>query len=200
MPGAYALDLDEALTLNSARDTEEVLLRITCSGMAPVYRTFELYRPETTEGQTLTVSSGTGNAAVQSIAASAITASAIASDAITSLKIADGAITAAKIADAAIDSATFAPGAIDASSIAAGGANKIADHTIRRTLANARASSNGDTVNARSLLGAASKLKNAWDITSGTLTVMEEDDTTPFFTEALTGTTGADPITAVDPT
>lgn len=80
-------------------------------------------------------------------------------------------------------------------------ANKIADHVLRRPYGSARASSDGDAVAFRSLLGAVGKLVNRWRIVGSTLTVYQEDDTTstaPGGTQALTGTAGADPITEID--
>jgi len=99
--------------------------------------------------------------------------------------------------------AALVSGRMDSSveAITAAMANKIADHMLRRTYANARASSDGDAVNFRSFLGAVGKLVNKWSISAGTLTVFQEDDTTstaPGGTQALTGTAGADPITACD--
>jgi len=88
MPGVYELLLDEDMTIDSGDDSQEVCLHITHSGMAPVTRTFELYRPKATAGETLTVSSGTGNAQVKGIDANQITASSIAADAITAAKLA----------------------------------------------------------------------------------------------------------------
>jgi hypothetical protein len=82
-------------------------------------------------------------------------------------------------------------------------ANKIADHTLRRTYANARGSSDGDAVNFRSLLGAIGKLVNKWAISGSTLTVYQEDDATstaPGGTQTITATPGADPITTLDTT
>lgn len=76
--------------------------------------------------------------------------------------------------------------------------NKIADFILRRPLASARSSSDGDAVTFRSLLGALSKLVNRWKIQGTTLTVYQEDDTTAAGTQALTGTAGADPITEID--
>lgn len=76
--------------------------------------------------------------------------------------------------------------------------NKIADYILRRPLASARSSPNGDAVTFRSVLGMASKLVNRWKISGTTLTVYEEDDSTPFETQTLTGTAGADPITEID--
>ena len=45
MPGVYELLLDEDMTIDAGDDSQEVVLHITASGMAPVTRTFELYRP-----------------------------------------------------------------------------------------------------------------------------------------------------------
>ena len=58
MPGVYELLLDEDMTLDAGDDTQEICFHITHAGMAPVTRTIEIYRPETTAGETLTVSSG----------------------------------------------------------------------------------------------------------------------------------------------
>jgi hypothetical protein len=159
MPGVYFLALDEALTIGSGHDSEEVVLHITQASMAPVTLAFELSRPKITEGQTVTASGGNANSACQSIATDAISAAAV----------------------------------------SAGAANKQADHTLRRTYANVRASSNGDTLNARSLFGAVGRMVNKWSISGTTLTQYHEDDSTSFTTIALTGTSGADPITAADP-
>ena len=50
MPGVYKLLLDEDMTIASGNDSEEVVLHITSTGMAPVTRTFELYRSKITMG------------------------------------------------------------------------------------------------------------------------------------------------------
>lgn len=93
---------------------------------------------------------------------------------------------------------SIASGGIAAASIAAAAANKIADHVLRRTYANARASSDGDTVSLRSLLGGLAKLVNKWSISGGTLTVYHEDDTTSAGTQTVTTNAAADPITSID--
>jgi hypothetical protein len=67
----------------------------------------------------LPLGNASGQVAVASFAANAITTAAINDGAITAAKLADNSITAAKIADGAIDAATFAAGAIDAAAIAA---------------------------------------------------------------------------------
>lgn len=55
MPGVYELLLDEDMTIDSGDDSQEVVLHITHASMAPVTRTFELYRPKITAGNTLDV-------------------------------------------------------------------------------------------------------------------------------------------------
>jgi len=50
MPGVYELLLDEQTTLTAGHDNEELCLHITHSGMAPVTRAVELYRPKGGEG------------------------------------------------------------------------------------------------------------------------------------------------------
>jgi len=96
---------------------------------------------------------------------------------------------------------TLATDAIGANQMSAAAANKISDHTLRRTYANARASANGDTVNFRSALGAVGKLVNKWSISGSVLTIYQEDDTTstaPGGTQDVGGSAGADPITSLD--
>lgn len=79
-------------------------------------------------------------------------------------------------------------------------ANKAADHTIRRSFANAVDSSSGDAKTFRSLLGAIAKLVNKIAISGTTLTIYEEDDTTALGTQTLTTDSGALPITEADTT
>lgn len=86
----------------------------------------------------------------------------------------------------------------DGVAISAASANKIADHTIRRSFATAAASSDGDTKTGRSLLGAIAKLVNKLSVSGSTLTVTEADDSTALFTQTVTSDSGADPITALD--
>ena len=57
MPGVYELLLDEDTTIAAGNDTEEMVFHITKTGMAPVTRTIELFRPKITEGYTLGVNS-----------------------------------------------------------------------------------------------------------------------------------------------
>jgi hypothetical protein len=69
MPGVYDLLIDEAgmTTLTAGDDTAELCLHITHAGMDPVTRVIEIYRPETTLGQTLTVASGIAEANLEEI-------------------------------------------------------------------------------------------------------------------------------------
>lgn len=57
MKGVYELLLDEDMTIDAENDTEEMVFHITKTGMAPVTRTIELYRPKITTGFTLGVNS-----------------------------------------------------------------------------------------------------------------------------------------------
>lgn len=66
MPGVYALLMDEDMAIAAGNDNEEMIFHVTATGMAPVDRVIELYRPKITEGQTLNVSAGgVGDANVQ---------------------------------------------------------------------------------------------------------------------------------------
>lgn len=157
--------------------------------------------------------SGRLDVSVGAMQAGVVTAAAIATGAVDADALATDAV--AEIADGVWDEAraghvtagTFGEGvvvnsiasaAISAASIAAAAANKVADHVLRRTYANVRASSDGDTVSLRSLLGGVAKLVNKWSIGAGTLTVYHEDDTTSAGTQTLTTSAGADPIVGID--
>ena len=102
------------------------------------------------------------------------------------------------VAANAITSAAVADGAIDAAALATDAGNKIADHVLRRSLATALSSANGDTKAFRSLAGAVAKLVNRVAVVAGTLSVYETDDATALGTQAVTSDANADPITAVD--
>lgn len=55
MPGVYALLIDEDTTVAANSDSEEYVVHITHASMAPVTRTVEIYRRDTTSGRTQTV-------------------------------------------------------------------------------------------------------------------------------------------------
>ena len=126
MPGVYQLLIDESgmTTLDAGKDTMELCVHITQASMEPVTRVFEIYRPETTEGNTLDVTS-TGAAGIdwanienptttqnlsatnidtdQVVASVSGAVGSIATDGITASSIATGALTAAKFASGAFD-------------------------------------------------------------------------------------------------
>jgi hypothetical protein len=96
----------------------------------------------------------------------------------------------------------LAAGVLTAAATAADFANLLADHTLRRTYANARASSDGDALNKRSLLGAIAKAVNRVAVSGGVMTIYNEDDATstaPGGTQTLTTDAAADPIIEQDP-
>ena len=55
MPGVYSLAIDEDTTIAAGSDSEEYCVHITQAAMAPVTRSIELYRRDTTTGRTLAV-------------------------------------------------------------------------------------------------------------------------------------------------
>lgn len=67
MPGVYELLLDEDMTIDAGDDTQEMCFHITHTGMAPVSRVIELYRPKITIGDTLTTSSGVAESNVKQV-------------------------------------------------------------------------------------------------------------------------------------
>ena len=78
MPGVYALLIDEDTTITSGADSEEYTVHITVATMAPVTRTFELYRPVITSGQTITVANGAADADIERIQGTVISTPATA--------------------------------------------------------------------------------------------------------------------------
>ena len=123
MPGVYSLAIDEDTTIAAGSDSEEYCVHITVATMAPVTRVIELYRRDTTSGQTLTVATGTADANVTKLLGTAWLAPAVAgtpdinvksftNNAITTVAFTAGAVnsTVAPNLDAAITSrmATYA--------------------------------------------------------------------------------------------
>ena len=126
MPGVYELLLNEDMTIDASDDTQEMVFHITATGMAPVTRAIELYRPKVTAGYTLSIASngavssiGTGAITATSLASAAITAAKLGADCITADKIAANAITSTELADDAITADKIASNAIAAAKIAA---------------------------------------------------------------------------------
>ncbi len=58
MPGVYALLIDEDTTIGASSDSEMMAIYISATGMIPIAEFIELYRRDTTSGQTLAVTSG----------------------------------------------------------------------------------------------------------------------------------------------
>ena len=72
MPGVYELLIDEDTTIAAGNDEEEMVFHITHTGMAPVTRTIELFRPKITEGQTVTAANGAADADIERLQGNAI--------------------------------------------------------------------------------------------------------------------------------
>lgn len=77
--------------------------------------------------------------------------------------------------------------------------NAFADYVLNRNMASARASSRGDGTG-RFILQAFAFLRNFRDMSGGTLTVKQENDTTDDWTAAYTTSGSAEPVTEIDPT
>lgn len=150
----------------------------------------------------------TTSANVVSMSANTITASAIATDAIGASEIASDAIGASEVADNAIDAGAIATDAIGATEIATDAITSAeisntarqaqADTTLRRQTGNVEASSYGDTLDFRSLYGATAQQTHKNAVSSGVWTVYKDDNSTSLNARAVTGTSGANPITATD--
>lgn len=135
MPGVYALLIDEDTTIASTSDNEEYCVHITQASMAPVTRTFELYRRDTTSGQTLTVTAGVASANATQVGgqtASAAGAVTFPGTIASTTNITAGTITTATnvttvngLAAGVITAAAIATNAIDADAIAADAVTEI---------------------------------------------------------------------------
>jgi hypothetical protein len=80
--------------------------------------------------------------------------------------------------------------------LTSGERNSVADAILDRNMTTGTDSGSSSV---RTVRQALRFLRNKWQITSGTLTVYKEDDSTSSWTSTLTGTPGADPITTSDP-
>jgi hypothetical protein len=78
MPGVYKLLLDEDMTIDAGDDSQEYCVHITQAAMAPVTRTFELYRPKITAGETITAANGCADADIERLQGSAIATPSVA--------------------------------------------------------------------------------------------------------------------------
>lgn len=196
-PGLYALLMDEDTTLDAGHDTEEIAFRITHSGMAPVTLTAELYRPETTEGQTLTVASGQGDVDVKQWNGTNVPSEHTAGYPIVTIKdgtgtgeidTSSGTVT---LTDASLTAAKIGSDAITAAKVHADVSQEIADTVLTRPIDTAEASAT-----AKCLTWLLAMVLNVKTLSGGTVTVKKTDGSTTLFTQAVTQTPGEDPVTA----
>lgn len=101
---------------------------------------------------------------------------------------------------AAVGSAmTLAANSIDSGTITAAAANKVSDHVLRRNTSNVEASSDGDSLEFKSVYGATAVQTHDKDASSGTsLEIKKSDDVTTLVSLTLTTDAAADPITKVN--
>lgn len=107
--------------------------------------------------------------------------------------------TAAILADTGTDGvivASIAANAVSASALATDAVSEIADGILNRDMSTG---TDSGSASVRTMRQALRFLRNKWSISGTTLTVTKEDDTTASWTSEVTGTAGADPITASDP-
>lgn len=95
-----------------------------------------------------------------------------------------------------VTAAAVATNAIDADALATDAVNEIADGLLNRDMSTGTDS--GSTT-VRTVRQALRFLRNKWSISSTTLTVTKEDDSTASWTSTLTTSASADPITGSDP-
>lgn len=99
--------------------------------------------------------------------------------------------TAAILADTGTDGVV-----VNAAGLATDAVNEIADGILNRDMSTGTDSGSTTVRTPRQALRI---LRNKVAIAGGTMTVNKEDDATASWTAAVTGTAGADPITAIDP-
>lgn len=94
-------------------------------------------------------------------------------------------------------SGVLAASAIDASTLTTAAANKLADITIRRSMASVETSSFGDTLSVDSLYGVSQRSAHSDTTTNaGKITVFKTDDTTQLGTITITSTPTGEVITS----
>lgn len=120
MPGVYELLLDEDMTIDSGDDSQEVVLRITHAGMAPVTRTFELYRPKITAGSTSVAQTGDSFARLGAPAGASVSAD------VAAIK----ADTAAILVNTGTDGVVVAAGSKTGYSLSTSGNEAVADQVL----------------------------------------------------------------------
>lgn len=187
MPGLYRFDVPNGLFSVAGTNKAVVMLK-GATNMAPVLLEYQIvaFNPDDSVRLGLTslpnatagASGGlpTGNASGQ------VTVAGTASGAITNTSFAAGAIDAVAIASDAITSAELATSAID----------EIADGILNRNIA-------GGSSSGRLVKDALRALRNKSVVSTGTLTVYQEDDTTTAWTATVASDPTAEPIISIDP-
>lgn len=173
----YAIYSDNQLLflhmgLAQGGDATHITLQSTASSTDNIYK-----------GQTIRILSGAGDDQIRSI---------IAYDGISKIAEVNRAWTdvspdATSYYGTSMTGSDVYIGAIDQASILA-----IVDSLLKRDMS----AISGEA--ARSLLNAIRKLMNKWSILGTTLTVTKEDDSTPAFTQTITVSPGADPISGLE--
>jgi hypothetical protein len=179
MPGVYELLLDEDMTIDAGDQSQEVALHITKTGMAPVTRVFELYRPSVTAGETIGVSAGAvSNVTTTATATAVTTVNGLAANVITSSSIATDAIDADALASdvgTEIATAVWASGTRSLTVLDEDSTTLDLDATIRAAVGLATA--NLDT-QLDALPTAAENTTAVWAAGTRSLTILDEDSTT----------------------
>lgn len=100
------------------------------------------------------------------------------------------------VASGGITAASIATGAIDADALATDAVNEIADGLLDRNMATG---SDSGSPTVRTVRQALRLLRNKWAVSTGTLTVYKEDDTTASWTGTAGTDAAADPVVSLDP-
>lgn len=152
--------------------------------------------------------SGRMDVSVGAMAANVMTAAAAAADLTTELQSGLATASALSTVDANVSAilddtgtdgvivASIAANAVSASALATDAVSEIADGILNRDMSTG---TDSGSASVRTMRQALRFLRNKWSISGTTLTVTKEDDTTASWTSEVTGTAGADPITASDP-
>lgn len=100
------------------------------------------------------------------------------------------------VAAGGITASSIATGAVDADAIATDAINEIADGILNRDIS---VGTDSGSTTFRTLRQAIRFLRNKWAISTGTLTVYKEDDSTASWTAAVSTDPAAEPIVSNDP-
>jgi len=93
---------------------------------------------------------------------------------------------------------TLTANGLTSDSVSSAAANKIADHVMRRSTANIEASSDGDTLNFKSLYGVAAQQTHKSAISAGNWIVYRANGSTTLNTRSVSSSGSASPIVGAD--